>query len=373
MRAGHEVEGPLNERKVLRAAVDVLRERMPPGWNLYASPGELLEGRRVDVVLRVTSPDEAEAVLIVEARTTLEARDLANVREQLNHQTEAVPRSRGMVVARYLARPVRERLSASGLSYADATGNIRVQTSRPGLFISDHGADRDPWRGPGRPRDSLKGEPAARVVRALLDHHGPWPMRRLVDVSGTSTGSAYRVIELLESQGLVSKDVDGKLNVPAWPALLRRWGEDYQFARTNKVTRWIAPRGVEHFLDRLRKSETDGYAVTGSVAANVWAAYAPARSAMVYAVEPWRVAEGWGLREAETGVNVLLAEPAYSVVLARRIETPDGLMLAAPTQVAADLMTGPGRSPSEAEALIDWAQHSPDFTNWKRANERSGR
>jgi hypothetical protein len=85
------------------------------------------------------------------------------------------------------------------------------------------------------------------------------------------------------------------------------------------------------------------------------------------------MAEAWGLREAETGVNVLLAEPAYSIVLARRVDGPEGLQLAAPTQVAADLMTGPGRSPSEAEALIDWARRSPDFMNWKRHNERSWR
>lgn len=366
-------EKPLNERDVLRAAVDVLGERIPPGWTLDESPGEAVGDRRADLVLRLMSPDGAEAVLIVEAKTIVEARDVANVREQLNRRTEIAPRSDGMVVARYLARPVRERLFEAGLSYADATGNILVRTSRPGLFISDRGADKDPWRGPGRPRDSLKGEPAARVVRALLDHQGPWPVRRLLDVSGASTGSVYRVVEFLESQALVTRDAEGKLDVPDWPALLRRWSEDYQFSKANNVTRWIAPRGVEYFLDRLRSSPADVYAVTGSVAAHAWAPYAPVRSAMVYTAEPWRASEMWGLRKTETGVNVLLAEPAYSVALARTVEAPDGLTFAAPTQVAVDLMTGPGRSPSEAEALIDWARHSPDFINWKRRNEQSWR
>lgn len=373
MSPGPTSEKPLNEHQVLRAAVGVLGERIPPGWTLDTSQEERLGDRRVDAVLRVTSPDGTEAVLIVEAKTILEARDVAGMREQLHYWIDAMPHSGGMVVARYLARPVRERLFEAGLSYADATGNILVRTSRPGLFISDRGADKDPWRGPGRPRGTLKGEPAARVVRALLDHQGPWHVRRLVDISGASTGSVYRVIDFLESETLVSKDVGGKLEVPDWPALLRRWSEDYQFARIHKVTRWIAPRGIEHFLGRLRATAPGGYAVTGSVAANVWAPYAPARSAMVYTMEPRQFAPAWGLRETDAGVNVLLAEPAYSVILARSVETPDELTLAAPTQVAADLMTGPGRSPSEAEALIEWARNSPDFMNWKRENERSWR
>ena len=32
----------------------------------------------------------------------------------------------------------------------------------------------------------------------------------------------------------------------------------------------------------------------------------------------------------------------------------DGLTYAAPAQVAADLLTSPGRGPAEGEALIEW-------------------
>ncbi|MFD7021222.1 hypothetical protein [Promicromonospora sukumoe] len=352
-------------RQVLRAAVDTLRERLPDDW-------EMSEDRpdRNTSVLRLRSPDEVEATVMVAARTTLESRDVATVREQLADAVAAVPGSAGLVVARYLASSVRERLTGAGLSFVDATGNIRVRVDRPALFVSDRGADRDPWRGPGRPRGTLNGEPAARVVRALLDHPGPWRIRRLVDVSGASTGSVYRVVDFLESESIVTRGSGGELSLPDWAMLLRRWSQDYQFARANTVTRWVAPRGVENFLSRVRDGSEDRYAVTGSVAANAWAPYAPARSAMVYAAEPRRAAEEWGLRETDTGANVILAEPVFEV-LTERTMMVDGLVLAAPTQVAADLLTGPGRSPSEAEALIEWADRSPEFAAWKERNEQS--
>jgi hypothetical protein len=34
----------------------------------------------------------------------------------------------------------------------------------------------------------------------------------------------------------------------------------------------------------------------------------------------------------------------------------DGVMYAAPSQVAVDLLTGPGRSPAEGQALLDWME-----------------
>ena len=39
-----------------------------------------------------------------------------------------------------------------------------------------------------------------------------------------------------------------------------------------------------------------------------------------------------------------------------RTEREDGITYARVTQVAADLMTGPGRGPVEAEGLIEWME-----------------
>jgi hypothetical protein len=363
VQTGDAPEQPRNEREVLRAAVAGLRQRMPPGWVLDATDEAPVGHGRADAVLRLNSPDGDEAIFIVEAKTVVEARDIPTVQDQLATWTQAIPDAIGMVVARYLARPVRERLAAGGLSYADAGGNVLVRARRPGLYIADRGADRDPWRGPGRPRGTLKGEPAAKIVRALLDKAHPWRVTDLVRYSKVSTGSAYRVVDYLESEALAVRDSEGRVDVPDWIALLRRWSEDYQFVRTNTISRWIAPRGLEHLMSRIRDEEEGDYALTGTLAASDYTAYAPARNAMIYVADANRAAKPWGLRSVDSGVNVLLAEPAYPFMLDRPVINRNGLRMVRPAQVAVDLMTGPGRSPAEAEELLEWM----------RSNEHSWR
>ncbi|MDQ4500748.1 hypothetical protein [Sinomonas sp. ASV322] len=342
---------------MLSAGVAMIRDRLPSTWSLSTNGRQRPSDRGADAVLSIRAPDGKEAILIVEAKRLLEVRDVATIREQLVNLTARQPGSVGVVVARYLSKATRQRLAEAGLSFADATGNVLVRVEAPSLFISDRGADNDPWRGPGRPRGTLKGEPAAKVVRALLDFRGPWKIRDLVRISKASTGSAYRVIEFLETEALATRE-GGLISVPDWSSLLRRWSEDYQFLHTNTITRWIAPRGLAAFLEQVRNSDIDGYALTGSVGAAVWESYAPARSAMVYVSAAERAAKEWGLRPTESGANVLIAKPAYPVVLERTVTALDGLQVAAPTQVAVDLMTGPGRAPSEAEELLEWMERN---------------
>jgi hypothetical protein len=75
---------------------------------------------------------------------------------------------------------------------------------------------------------------------------------------------------------------------------------------------------------------------------------------MVYVADAEKAANVWGLRPADAGANVMLAEPGFDVVFERSLTNKEGVVLAAPTQVVVDLMTGPGRSPNEAEELLEW-------------------
>jgi hypothetical protein len=76
---------------------------------------------------------------------------------------------------------------------------------------------------------------------------------------------------------------------------------------------------------------------------------------LIYTNSPAELADRLELRPVETGANVLLMAPSDDVVFTRAIE-PEGLRIAAPSQIAADLLNGPGRAPAEAEALLDWMQ-----------------
>jgi len=66
-----------------------------------------------------------------------------------------------------------------------------------------------------------------------------------------------------------------------------------------------------------------------------------------------------GLRPAEAGANMVLAEPSDPVVYERRREH-EGVSYVAFSQNAADLLTSPGRGPSEAEELMNWMEENED-------------
>ena len=65
---------------------------------------------------------------------------------------------------------------------------------------------------------------------------------------------------------------------------------------------------------------------------------------------------GLGVRVA-LGANVALALPFDPVVYERTLKK-GGLTIVALSQVAADLLTSPGRGPNEAEALMEWMREN---------------
>lgn len=344
----------LAETEVLARSQELLWRRLPEGWECRAVAASRDQGG--DAIVDLISPDGLKRRLVFEVKRTVESRDVPRIHDRIARYTDNVtssPPVTGVVVARYLSPPVRERLAAIGLSFVDATGNVRVTSPSPGLFLSDRGADSDPWRGPGRPRGSLKGAPAAQVVRALLDYDRSWPIRSLVETSGASTGATYRVVQFLEEEGLVERR-GTQVVVPEWQPLLRRWSRDYELVASNRTTTWLAARGLDRFLLHVAESDIE-YTVTGTLAAAEWAPYAPARSAMIYVPHATAAAAAWDLRPAESGTNVVLIEPQTPAVFARTsVRTVGEYRIAAPAQVAVDLLTGPGRNPSEGEELIEW-------------------
>jgi hypothetical protein len=353
---------------VLRRSLALVQDRLPPGWSTTIDEDVVVAGRLIDALVELAGPDQTKAILVVEAKRSVVTRDLPAALEQIQSAGSQLARPVvPMLVARYLPPSARAWLEERGVSYADATGNLRVALERPALFLHDKGTDHDPWRGPGRPRGTLQGPPAARVVRALVDFTPPVTVPELVRRSGASTGATYRVVEFLEREALIERIRQGTRQGPIktvdWRRLLERWSEDYGFQRSNTVGAYLQPRGLDAVLDGLAASHGLRYALTGSLAARRLAPYAPSRLAMIYVDDPGQAAAQLTLRPVDSGANVLLASGDYDVVFDRRVEV-DNLSFAAPSQTAVDLLTGPGRSPAEASALLDWMQtHERD---WRR-------
>jgi hypothetical protein len=113
---------------------------------------------------------------------------------------------------------------------------------------------------------------------------------------------------------------------------------------------------------RLVKSE-EAYAVTGSLAAATIAPVASPRLATVWLRDAAEAASRLALRPAQAGANVLLIEPGDEGVFEGTVER-DGVRYAAPSQVAADLLTSAGRGPAEGEELITWMRENEGA--WRR-------
>jgi hypothetical protein len=64
-------------------------------------------------------------------------------------------------------------------------------------------------------------------------------------------------------------------------------------------------------------------------------------------------------RPADAGANVAILAPFDDVVF-ERTSRKNGVVIAALSQVVADLLTSPGRGPNEAEALMQWMQENQD-------------
>ncbi len=356
-------EPPGSEAEILRRCMLSLRSIIPDSWTLSSEDKSLDSADSgLDAKLTITAPDGGSAHFGIEVKATVQRRDVRALASRFRAAATTTPDTLYLVASRYLSPPVRQALVEQDVSFVDVTGNLSISSDRPPIVLRDRGSDNDPWRGRGRPRGTLKGEPAAKVVRTLIGSSSPWKVRDLVTVSRASTGATYRVLEYLQVNELVDKTEQGLYQVPDWPALLRRWSRDYSVVDNNRTYTFLEPRGIPSFLAKLPGSSSR-YAVTSSVAAAQWAAYAPARSITLYVDDASTAASEWALRRTEAGANIVLAEPHYDIVFDRTSTTTDGYTVANIAQVAVDLLTGPGRNPAEGEELIEWMQ----------ANEQSWR
>lgn len=269
---------------------------------------------------------------------------------------------RGAGGGSFLTESTRARFRESDVGYLDLTGNARIVLPKPGLFIETQGASEDPNR-EERPTRSLRGLKAGRVVRSLIELKSPPGVRELAALTSVDAGYVSRVLSLLDSEGLVRRGGRGRIESVDWPALLRRWAREAPLESRGRLRTFLEPRGLSALQTRLAELDAPSYAITGSLAAVRLAPLAPARLATLWVRDAEAVAASLALRAADAGANVVLAEAVDDGVFVGTLRR-DGLSYAAPAQVAADLLTSPGRGPQEGEELIDWMKAHED--EWRR-------
>jgi hypothetical protein len=343
---------------VSRAASE-LGARLPGNWGTRVEFRPVAGGRRLEALLKIHAPDGTRGVLILEQKSRVEPKDVSRIADQLVSDSRSYGGGGAAptVVAPFLSPRTRERLEERGVGYVDLTGNIRVALDRPALFVRTSGAERDPRR-EERPARTLRGAKAGRVVRALCDFVPPVGVRELAEKAGVTPGYVSRVFALLEKEDLIRREPRGPVDHVDWRDLIRRWTEDYSLFGSNRTGSYLEPRGLGSLLGKLPDSGLR-YAATGSLGSANVALVAPARLAICYVDDPEAAAENLKLRPAESGANVILAEPFDPVVYERTWER-EGVTFAALSQIAADLLTSPGRGPAEADALMSWMSTNED-------------
>ena len=353
---------PKNASDVLLTAAARIQAALPTDWTVQTKTevGGLNDStgthRRTDARLSLKRQGESVVTYVIEAKRSLASNNLLAAINQLLAQrdtAEQVP-ARPMLVARYLSPQQQRALQERGIAYADATGNLYLESDDPLVLLSDRGASADPWRGPGRPTASLKGLPAARLVRALADFFPPYSVASLADLAGASLGAAYRLSDYLAGEGLLTRGERGPITDVDWLKLLRRWSQEARYLDTSTTHGFLEPRGLDSLVEKLAKQDpSQRYAVSGSLASQPHASYAEARLGLIYADDPAVLASTLGLRPVEAGANVILAVPRSPVVF-ERTSTWRDITIVAPSQAAADLLGGPGRNPAEGDYLLDW-------------------
>ena len=333
---------PFSNNNVLKGARHELAMRLPPGWEVEVLPSK----GPADAKLRFTSSEGRTRSIPVVVESRIDPRAATQI-----------PRDRAViVVAPYLTDAVRTVLTQRDANYADTTGNMRVVIDEPGLFICTTGARTNPW--PDKRKLSLRGVKAGRVVSALVTPSPPRGVREIAEIAGTDPGYVSRLLALLDREALVDRTSRGRVDRVDWRGLLARWAQDAPLSNRANSTTWLAPRGLDALQDRLIGAAFR-YALTGSAVASRIAPVAPARVLSMYVDDPESAATSLGLRPADSGANVILLQPQDDSVYESTMALGELKHATLPILVV-DLLSGPGRSPAEAEALMDWMEAHPE-------------
>lgn len=347
-----------SQSRTLNEVERLINDRLPDDWTL-AKIGRLPGKDGPDLVTQIVGPNGESTHLIIEYKQSVLPRDVPRVVAHLRADTERLGYN-GMnpvLVSPYLSETTREIIAELGANYADTTGNVLLRLRQPALYVKTEGASRDPWPSDETLR-SLRGRGAGRAVRALVDFRPPYGVREIAVRADVALGSMSRVVDLLEREGVIKRVRRGPITDVDWQGVIRRWAKDYDVAGSNQISTFLEPRGFTTLIAKLANLR-DGYAATGVFAAQHFSPIAPTRLAAIYTNDVDALSERLDLRPADVGANVWLIEPYDQVVFDRTSER-DGIVCVNPTQLAVDLLGGPGRDPAEGEELINWMKENDD-------------
>jgi hypothetical protein len=346
------------------AAVEILRKRLPPAWT--ADLVEESSGDDTDLTLNVGTPGVGQRSVLVEVKKSFRPADLDALVGGLTRRLRAAVGATPIVlISEYLSPRSRELLTAEDVGYIDLSGNVRLVIDYPGLFVESIGAERGPSTTSAQASTTLRGALAGRLVRFLADVRPPYRVDDIASATGLSRGYISRLLEFLADEALITRAPRGPVLAIDWPALLRRRAQLVDLLKTNNANSFIAPNGARAALEALRNEQFPPDAtITGSFGAyRRTAVAAPTLLAFYTLSQSAMVRTRLGLLPADEGFDVVVLRPPNDIVF-HLCEVEERIRYAAPSQIAIDCLSGPGRMPSEGEALMEWMADNED--RWRK-------
>lgn len=355
------------DEEIFTRVAEKIRAAIPKDFNVQMSAliQPVLKNRYLDAILEIKIPEMPTVEFAAGVKKTLNRPQMIAALDQLNRVMDSGFNK--LVAARYIPENVQQELKDRGVSFADATGNVSIQLQTPLIVINSRGATTDPWKGPGRPTQSLKGVSAGQIVRTLCDYSSPIKIQKLIIESGASRGSAYRMVDFLTENKFITRQEGSQVSVNDWKRLLLAWSQEVNVLDSGVTKSYINQRGLKELQSKLAKIDSRKYVLTGSLAAEKYYAYADPFTAMIYTTNIDELAYELGLLETSKGANVILSSPNTPVVF-DRTSIYKAMNIAAPSQIVVDLFWGPGRNPEEGKALLDWMEANENVWRIKSDN-----
>ncbi len=328
---------PGTTRRIFEAASIMIEGLLPETWRL-----EITDRNDSGGLIRVAAADDAVCNIAIRVRDRLSTREAAALPN---------PDTPTIIAAPWVSPRTRELLVEGGLNYIDQTGNVYLSIDHPGLVIRTEGAARDPSPAP-RKGPNLRGPRAWALLRTLAEVRPPYNVSDLSTALETDPGYISRLLGALSEELLITRKPREPVRAVEWESVLRQMAVTYSLLDANDTSNWMASTGPEQFLADLDATDEE-WALTGSFAAAELVSVTAPTVAIVYCEDPEGIAEVTRLREVRIGGNVILARPYSRIVFGRTWRRADPVN-ASLVQVVVDCLTGPGRMPSEGEALLDW-------------------
>jgi hypothetical protein len=252
-----------------------------------------------------------------------------------------------------------DRCEAMEVPWLDLSGNARIFA--PGIRISVLGQPNR-FKQRGRPA-SVFAPQSARLTRWLLMHGDrAWSQRELAQATHVDEGFVSRIVGKLAQDGLVVRDIEGKLRPRDPNLLLDAWREQYCFDKHEIIRGHIPARSGNALLHEIAKGLESGgveYAATGLGAAWLLTHFAGFRLVSLYLKERPSSAllERLSFLEEEKGANTWLVVPNDEGVFQGSAVVED-IVCVHPVQVFLDLTAQPERAAEAAgelrKRLLNW-------------------